>query len=129
MTIEANKQLVRRAIDEVFNAGDLSAVDVVYGPGYAEHEHAFAGLIRGAFPDLRLEVEHLVAENDLVCTRWRAYGTHAGAFLGIEPTGRHASWTGTWIQRVADGRIVEGQDWGNWDATGLVAQLSGTAAR
>jgi len=34
-------------------------------------------------------------------------------------------WTGTWTQRVAGGRIVEGMSWGNWDQAGLVKQLGG----
>ncbi len=70
-----------------------------------------------------MSIEHLVAEVDLVCTHWQATGTHDGPFLGLPPSGRAATWTGTWTQRLEDGRIVEGQDWGNWDAAGLMRQL------
>ena len=122
-TSDDDKALVRRAVDELFNGGDLAAARSLFAPGYAEHEERFTELIRGAFPDLELRVEQQVAEGGLVATLWRAGGTHQGTFLGLEPTGRRAEWTGCWFQRVAGGRIVEGQDWGCWDRAGLLDQL------
>jgi predicted ester cyclase len=121
MASDIGKALVRRAVAELFNAGDLTVADEVYAPA---HERQFAAIIRTAFPDLVLTIEHLIAEGDLLATHWAASGTHQGIFQGIAPTGKQATWTGTWVQRVADGKIVEGMQWGNWDALGLLRQLA-----
>lgn len=117
------KAVVARAVDELFNRGELAAADALFAGAYAQHERRFTELARAAFPDLELTVEQQVAEGDLVATRWRATGTHTGPFLGLAPTGRRATWTGVWLQRVAGGRIAEGQDWGVWDRAGLLDQL------
>jgi ketosteroid isomerase-like protein len=48
----------------------------------------FAELFR-AFPDLRMEIEHVMADERGAYVRWRAVGTFSGApYQGIQPTGR-----------------------------------------
>ena len=39
-----------------------------------------------AFPDLKIEVEQVIASGDTVVTRMRATGTHKGSYVGIAPT-------------------------------------------
>jgi predicted ester cyclase len=46
-----------------------------------------------------------------VATRFTSAGTHLGEFLGVAPSGRRLGWTGTVIDRVVDGQLVE--SWGN----------------
>jgi predicted ester cyclase len=46
--------------------------------------------------------------------------------MGIPPTGRTAAVTGITIQRLQDGKVVEG--WTNWDVMGTLQQL-GVAPR
>jgi len=46
------------------------------------------GGLRGAFPDLTCEIQHLVADGDLVWGHFRARGTHAGPFFNVSPTGK-----------------------------------------
>ena len=41
-----------------------------------------------AFPDLKMELQSVVAEGDLVATRIQLHATHLGEFLGAEATGR-----------------------------------------
>ena len=77
--------------------------------------------MRTAFPDLRISVEDQVAEGDKVVTRWRARGTHKGPFQGISPTGKRGEISGTIIDRIADGKIIE--CWSNSDDLGLLQQL------
>ena len=69
----------------------------------------------------RLEVTDELAERDLVVSRFSARGTHLGPFLGAAPTGEPIGYTGTDINRVHDGRIVE--SWVHYDALGLLQQL------
>jgi predicted ester cyclase len=125
MGTEQSKALVRRAVEQVFNQGNLAVADEVFAPEYAEHERAFTRMIRSAFPNLVLRIELMIAEGDMIATHWVCEGTQAGAFMGLPPSGKRARWTGTWIQRVAGGKIVEGMSWGNWDAAGLMKQLGG----
>ena len=126
--------IARLFFDEVFSEGKLELVDELFATDYVGHpsgaeeetqgpegvKEYVAGL-RGAVSDLTLTVQDHVAEGDKVVTRWTAQGTHDGELMGIAPTGRKAAVTGITIQRVQDGRVVEG--WTNWDLMGLLQQL------
>jgi len=48
-------------------------------------------------------------------------GTNTGSFMGIPPTGKHVSFTGIYIARIADGKIVE--HWGEEDSVSMLQQL------
>jgi predicted SnoaL-like aldol condensation-catalyzing enzyme len=87
MTIEANKDLVRRFYEELWNRGNLAAAEELVAQDYVRHDlrpgaappgpagqQAIAQRFRTAFPDIRLEVEAVVAEGDLVVARWTIWG-------------------------------------------------------
>jgi predicted ester cyclase len=42
-------------------------------------------------------------------------------YKGIPPTGKQVTWTETWIERIADGKIVE--FWSNEDDLGRLQQI------
>jgi steroid delta-isomerase-like uncharacterized protein len=134
--IEANKRLVQRFVDEVFNAGDVARLDDLVSDDHVSHGPLgnYCGLesirrdvhgVRTAFPDLRFEIVDLVAEEDRVARRFVATGTHLGAFLGVAPTGRRVSITGFAISRVVDGKLAE--TWIDVDVFGLLRQLGAVA--
>jgi steroid delta-isomerase-like uncharacterized protein len=112
MSAEANKAIVRRLWQEVWNRADLAVADAIFDDAYAAHEKAFVPVIRAAFPDSHHTIEDLIAEGDKVVTRFTWTGTHRGEFEGIPPSGRRISVAGIWIHRLEGGRIVEGRDWG-----------------
>ncbi|HEY3070527.1 MAG TPA: ester cyclase [Gaiellaceae bacterium] len=130
-----NKMISRRVVEEGFAQGkvelfdDLVAEDVVNHdetlppeiPPGREGVKALAQGYKMAFPDLVLTVEDQIAEGDKVATRWTARGTHQGELMGIPPTGKEARVTGTTIDRIEDGQIVE--TWTNWDQVSLLQQL------
>jgi steroid delta-isomerase-like uncharacterized protein len=129
---EQNRMLVRRAVEEVYNQGNLAVVDelvagdlVIHLPSEEVHGPAGAkqhvAALRAAFPDLRITIEDQISEGDKVVTRWTARGTHIGPFQGVPPTGKQGSMTGIDIDRIADGRVVE--CWVNSDDLGLLQQL------
>src|SRR5262249_25777846 len=75
----------------------------------------------GAFPDLRMTVEGVLAEGDAVVVRWSATGTHSGDCLGCPATGRHVAFRGmTWI-RYRDGKMIEG--WDCWNQAALIQSV------
>ena len=64
----------------------------------------------------------MIAEGDKVAARIKMTGTHTGEFMGIPPTDRQVSFTGIYIARIANGKIVE--HWGEEDSVSLLQQLS-----
>ncbi|HEY7591191.1 MAG TPA: ester cyclase [Candidatus Limnocylindrales bacterium] len=136
---EEGKRILRHHVEDVFNRHDLSELDDWLAPGYIYR--AMGMEIRGldgykstveplfvAFPDVRNTIEQLIAEDDLVATRWRARGTHLGPFMGIQPTGKPVELTGMTIERIAGGKRLEG--WGVPDMLTLMGQIGvGPAAR
>jgi len=67
---------------------------------------------RTAFPNFHATIEDQIAEGDLVMTRWSGQGTHQGIHRGfaqgIPPTGKQMTVTGITIERIVDGKAVEG---------------------
>ena len=136
MGIEENKDIVRRLADECVNTYRPDRVDRYVHPdvrvhpgtpGTAPDTVGIDGLreamqrFRQTFPDLHVRTEQLIADGDLVASRWTATGTHSGELAGIPPTGRSVEWCGTDVLRLVDGLIVEW--WRNDDFVWLLHQL------
>jgi len=123
MSTQQNKAIVRRLWEEVWNQNNLAVCDEIFAPDYAEHEKGFRAYLQTVFPDSHHTIEDLIAEDDKVVTRFRISATHQGEFLGVPATGTPVKLTGIWIHRLEHGRIVEGQQWGEWDALGFLQQV------
>ena len=79
-------------------------------PGFPqgiEGVRLFFSAFREGMPDVQVRIDEIVAEDDRAAVATRIEGTHTGALMGIEPTGRRISVRGIDMVRVADGRIVE----------------------
>jgi len=137
--MDANAKGSRRMIEEVFGAGKYELADELVAADAVGHDPALpetptgpegvkeaARGYRGAFPDLRMSAEEVVAQGDKVAIRWTARGTHKGELFGIAPTGKEATVTGITIDRWAGGKIAE--SWTNWDTLGLLQQLGAVPA-
>ena len=134
-TPEENKAIVARYWAEVWTAGgegavaDLLAEDELHHWGVGDDtvgREAFSarlGTFLTAFPDFTVRVEQVVAEGDLVVSRYTATATHRGAWLGIPATGTAVEYTGINVFRIACGKIAE--SWGEADHLGLLRQLGG----
>jgi steroid delta-isomerase-like uncharacterized protein len=132
MTIEDNRALVIRFVEEFWSSGNESAADALMADGVTivvnndpvkdtDTLKGFARMIRSAFPDWHSQLEELVAEDDRVAERWTGHGTHRGEFLGIPATGRQVAVPGTVFYRIAAGRIVEFR--GQFDRLSMMEQL------
>ena len=136
MGIEQNKDVVRRLVDECINPYRPELLERFVGEGVRVHPgtpgsapdtegieelRAAVHRIRETFPDLRIELDQVVAEGDLVAARWTATGTHTGALAGIAATGSAVRWAGTDLYRLSDGKVVEW--WRNDDFVELLHQL------
>jgi steroid delta-isomerase-like uncharacterized protein len=132
--LSTNKQLVQAFIQDLFTDGDLDAVDRYLDPGFVNHDAPFPGapdgpdgmrlaasVYRQALPDWHSDVEHVIAEGDLVVEVFTASGTHHGELMGVPGTGKTITLRGINIFRIEDGRITE--RWGRLDQLGVLQQL------
>ena|SRR5258708_5140792 len=110
MSAEENKATVRRCWDEVINQRHVAEA-AAYIPA---HNAELVPGILAIFPDLRQRIEWQVAEGDLVASGATYRGTHQGEWMGIAPTGKPVTLSVIYLDRVADGRIVEHQSVADW---------------
>jgi predicted ester cyclase len=119
---ERNKQIVRRAIDEVINGGRMELVDELYAPEIAASVKEWIAPFRASFPDVQMDTIDLVAEGDKVVGRFTCSGTHEGEWRGHPPTGRRFERVDeVYFFRLRDGRITE--SWGVEDTADRLRQL------
>ncbi len=133
MSTEDNKALVRR-ITEQLSKKNLDAALAAFSPDFQSHatpppgipggiegSRQFFTMLFNAFPDIQITSEDMIAEGDRVVERLTARGTHTGVFMGIPPTGKHATWGIIGIYRIAEGKVAE--VWNQADQMGLMQQL------
>ena len=135
-TQEANKALIRRWFEEVWNQGRVEAIDEMFAADGVAHGlsdepgktmkgpddfRPFHGIFRGAFPDIEVVVEDTIAEGDLVAARCSVRGKHTGDHLGVAASNAPVEFTGMAIVRIKDGKIVEA--WNNFDFLAMNRQI------
>ena len=119
MGIRENKELVRRYYEEIVGTGEVDRIAEFISSDYIEvyegvrHELGLSGArdhiegVRRTYPDLKLKIEHQIAEGEWVVSRVLVQGTHDGEWMGIQPTGKPVKISAVNIDRVVKGRIVE----------------------
>jgi len=130
---EENKAKFRRVLLECFNQGNLATADELIDVNFVDHNpppgvsqglegfKQIVTMFRGAFPDIQIKIEDLIAEGDKVVGRITAQGTHQGELMGIPPTGKKVSMNEIHIIRFSNGKAVE--HWGVEDNLGMMTQL------
>jgi steroid delta-isomerase-like uncharacterized protein len=127
------KALARRFNDEIMNQGKLEVIDEIIADDLMEHAappgwppgkegvRAWVTMMRGAFPDLKVETVGVVAEGDEVWMHSIMTGTHTGEFMGIPATGKSVSVAMMDRVKIRDAKAVE--HWAVSDDLGLMTQL------
>lgn len=82
------KATVRRFVDESVNAGHDDLIDELFTPNMTGWVRDWFGAFRRSFPDMRMELVEVVAEDDVVVGRFTCSATHLGMWRGHAPTGR-----------------------------------------
>jgi steroid delta-isomerase-like uncharacterized protein len=137
---DANKNLVRRHFEEIWNQRKMAACDELMADDFSEHAAApFAATapgkvhgptamrgtaewLLGQFPDLSTRIESIVADEDMVAVRVRLTGTNSGKLNGFLPpsgkrfTSEHSHWF-----RIEDGKLAE--HWATRDDLSSMLQL------
>jgi steroid delta-isomerase-like uncharacterized protein len=124
---EENKTLAHRFHMDIFQQGNLAAVDQLISPDFVWHAPAAppewaqgpegvrraATELRAAYPDMDFNHDDTLAERDRVMIRWTMYATHNGPLMDIPATGKRVTVTGIDVFRIAGGQIV------NYGSTGI----------
>jgi predicted ester cyclase len=137
---EASKDLVRRLFEDVFNEQRLDLTGQIMAKEYVEHavepfgrqepgqvhgpshQRGVVEWLRAQFPDLRMTIQSIVAEGELVAVRIRSEGTNLGSLGGVAPpTGKRFVAEQSHWYRVADGRLCE--HWATRDDLSAMLQL------
>jgi len=123
---ERNKTLIRSFIHEIFNEHNLSSIEKYFGnetvegsPQAGKSGEGFKLMLTEffkAFPDWHANIEHIVAENNLVMIFLNGNGTHKGDFRGVPPTNRLVNIRSADLYKMENGVIT-----GHWD---VVDQLN-----
>ena len=131
-TADRNKRVVRDWI-EAYNERDEQGEAAARTRDYVAHapgvpvpldSDAWVQFIAGfaaAMPDLRLTVEDIVGDEELVSARITFRGTQTGPFQGIPPTNRQVEFAAIEINRMAGGKVRE--HWFQFDQLSLLRQL------
>jgi steroid delta-isomerase-like uncharacterized protein len=129
---------IRRLYD-LINAGDIDGFGRQVADDFVEHAEVpgipptKAGVVQyfriliAAFPDLRMDVEDVIASGDKAVARVRVTGTHKGEFLGMPATGKSAAVNLIDITRFGDDRLAR-EHWGVSDQLALLQQLGAIPA-
>jgi steroid delta-isomerase-like uncharacterized protein len=126
MSIEENKEIVRRYFDERWNHNNLDICDELLAPGDIEAAKEFVRSFHATFGDLRLTILDLLAEGNQVAAHWRIEGTHQGDYLGVPATGKPVTYQGIALLRIENGKIVD--DIAYWDNLSILQQVGAAPA-
>ena len=132
MTIEDNKALVRRFIDEVFLQGRAEAVEELLADDFVPHTWGKTGAgqqeliaaikrVQAGLSDTRMTIEDMIAEGDRVAVRLTSHAVQTGPFMGLPPSGKAYTIGEIHIFRLRDGKVAE--HWHEADFMGMMRQL------
>jgi steroid delta-isomerase-like uncharacterized protein len=136
-SVQDNKALVRRFIDEIFVKGSTQAVDELLADDFVGHTwpstghpkddlKAAIGRTSKGLSDPRFIVEDMIGDGDQVAVRLTAEATQTGELMGMPASGKRYSIGEIHIFRVRDGKVVE--HWHQYDQVKMMQQLGAMPA-
>ena len=134
MTIEQNKETARRWSEELWSRGNLAVADEIIAPDYVRHDPGdpfpargpedvkrIVTMLRSMLADFSIHVDAMIAEGDMVVSRYTATATDTRGYMGMAPTGKVIRTPAMQIFRFSNGKIVE--SWAVRDDLGTLKQL------
>jgi steroid delta-isomerase-like uncharacterized protein len=107
MSVEENKLLVRRLVEQAVSERNIDVLDELAAGEFAEVAKSWVRPFRSAFPDFEMGIVALIAEEDRVVGHFTCSGTHRGDWLGVPATGRRfENVDEIYIFRIRDGKLV-----------------------
>lgn len=123
-----------RSAYERINSGDVAGFGDLVAEDFVEHEPGpglpptkegaleFFRMLLAAFPDMRMDIEDLIADEDKAVARVMVTATHQGEFMGVPPTGTNIEMQLIDIMRFNSAGLVC-EHWGVTDMLSLMQQL------
>jgi predicted ester cyclase len=106
VSLDENKELVRRLVEDGINPRDPGIVDEVADGESAGIARRWVSPFQSSFPDFRMEIVDLITEGDTVVGHFKCSGTREGEWLGVAPTGRRIERVDeVYVFRVKDGKL------------------------
>lgn len=129
---ERNIKIINLYVDKILNKGNLAVADSIIGEEFVdpasgsgekgpESLKKVISYFRSVFPDLKITIDGIVSDKDIIAWRWTAIGTHQGEILGIPPSNKKVTFSGIIFDKIINGKIVCRQ--GIWDRMGLKERL------
>ena len=119
MTIEQNRAIARRWMNELWQKNNKAAFDELLAPdftfnyaapGVTSDREGYKQTVNGVhigFPSIDFTTEEMIAEGDKVVAYWKGRGVHKGEFWGVAPTGKQVTMEGISIIEIGNGKIVK----------------------
>jgi steroid delta-isomerase-like uncharacterized protein len=128
---ERNKAIARSFFEQVLDQGHLEKYAESHAADFVVHmrtrdatledDIASAREERKALPDMRVKVNEIIAERDLVFVYWTASGTNTHEGMGYPATGKSVVIPGMTLFRFKAGKISE--EWSVFDMLSVLRQL------
>jgi steroid delta-isomerase-like uncharacterized protein len=125
-----NKQIARSFFEDVLNQGRFDKYAESHAKDFVAHagDHdatldediAAAKEERKALPDMRVNVNQILAERDLVAVYWTISGTNTQAGMGFPATGKQIKVSGMTLFRFKAGKVRE--EWSVWNMLSAMQQ-------
>jgi predicted ester cyclase len=119
MQEDRNKQIVREFTRIFKNEHNVDGIDHLFDTqNFTHHFRApvapglegfkqIGRMMNGAFPDVVVTEDDLIAGDEKVVERSSAVATHQGSLMGEQPTNKRIHWTEIHVYRLHDGKIRE----------------------
>ena len=126
----SNIEIITR-FEHAFRAGDQATIDELCHPGLVDHtpasdeEPTLAGF-KASFPDLKEDLQDIIASGDTVATRWVVTGSQQQELMGIPASGQTIRVEGMNFYRLKDGRVTD--IWTQFDGVAMMQQLGAIPA-
>src|SRR5262249_19518818 len=116
MNVERNKAVARIWSEELWSKGNLSVAQEIISPDYVRHDpgdpfpargpedvQKIVTMLRGMLPDLKIQIDAMVAEGDFVVSHYTSTATDTRGYMGNPPTGKTIRTSAMQMFRFADG--------------------------
>jgi len=132
VSLDENKAIVRRFVDEIFVQGRPETIDALLADDFVAHTWPSTGhpkddlkrateRAHGALTNPRFTIDDMIAEGDRVAVRLTSGATQTGPFMGMPPSGKSYEISEIHIFRLRDGKVIE--HWHQFDQLGMMKQL------
>jgi steroid delta-isomerase-like uncharacterized protein len=132
VSLDENKALVRRFVDEIFVQGRAETIDELLADDFVAHTWPSTGhpkddlknaaeRAHGALTNPRFTIDDMIAEGDRVAVRLTTGATQTGSFMGMPPSGKSYEISEIHIFRLRNGKVIE--HWHQFDQMGMMKQL------